>query len=45
MEYQFAKSLDKLTKDRKPGIAYAIGNGEPTDDRTYDLAQTLGTGL
>lgn len=41
MEYQFAKSLDKLTKTRRPGIAYAVGNGEPVDGRTYDLAQTL----
>ena len=41
MEYQFAKSLDKMMQERKPGIAYAIGNGEPVDGRTYDLAQTL----
>ena len=41
MEYQFAKSLSKLTSDRKPGVAYAVGNGEPVDARTYDLVQTL----
>ena len=34
MEYQFAKTLDKLVKDKKPGIAYSIGNGEVTDGRT-----------
>ncbi|HWR33329.1 MAG TPA: gliding motility-associated ABC transporter substrate-binding protein GldG [Chitinophagaceae bacterium] len=41
MEYQFARTLDKLTETTKPGIAYSIGNGEPTDARVYDLSQTL----
>jgi ABC-2 type transport system permease protein len=42
MEYQFAKTLDKITQSKKPGIAYDLGNGEPTDGRTYDMVQTLG---
>ncbi len=41
MEYQFAKTLDKLTQSTKRGIAYAVGNGEPLDARTYDLRETL----
>lgn len=41
MEYQFAKALDKISSIQKPGIAYSVGNGEPTDGRTYDLRQTL----
>ncbi|MEO5563623.1 MAG: gliding motility-associated ABC transporter substrate-binding protein GldG [Chitinophagaceae bacterium] len=41
MEYQFAKSLSKLIDDKKPGLAYAVGNGEPVDGSTYDLVQTL----
>jgi len=41
MEYQFAKGLDKITKTGKKGIAYSVGNGEPTDGRSYDLVQTL----
>jgi ABC-2 type transport system permease protein len=41
MEYQFAKSLDKLIQANKPGVAYAIGNGEPIDGRAYDLVETL----
>jgi ABC-2 type transport system permease protein len=41
MEYQFAKTLDKLAADRKPGIAYATGNGEPVNERAYDISQTL----
>ncbi|MEO7983346.1 MAG: gliding motility-associated ABC transporter substrate-binding protein GldG [Bacteroidota bacterium] len=41
MEYQFAKTLDGLINPSKPLVAYSIGNGEPTDYRTYDLQQTL----
>jgi ABC-2 type transport system permease protein len=41
MEYQFAKSLSKIRSDRKPGVAYAVGNGEPVDGRTIDMVQTL----
>jgi len=41
MEYQFVKTLDKLTRDNKHGIAYAVGNGEPIDGRSYDLVETL----
>ena len=41
MEYQFAKTLDKMTQTRKSGIGYDVGNGEPTDAKTYDMVQTL----
>lgn len=41
MEYQFVKTLDRLTNEKKPGIAYSVGNGEPADARTYDLRMTL----
>jgi ABC-2 type transport system permease protein len=41
MEYQFTKTLSKLAKPERPGIAYATGNGEPVDGRTYDMQQTL----
>lgn len=41
MEYQFAKSLDKLLQTKKPAMAYSVGNGEPVDGRSYDLVQTL----
>lgn len=41
MEYQFAKTLDRLSKDKPPFIAYAAGNGEPTNERVIDLEQTL----
>ena len=42
MEYQFIKELDKITQSQKPGIAYAVGNGEPVDGRTYMLRKVLG---
>ena len=41
MEYQFARTLDKLVNAEMPLVAYSIGNGEPTDHRVYDLQQTL----
>lgn len=41
MEYQFLNSLNKLTQIEKPVIAYHTGNGEPTDQRTYDMRETL----
>lgn len=41
LEYQFVNSLNRLTQEKKPGIIYATGNGEPTDYRVQDLEQTL----
>ncbi len=41
MEYQFVNALDKLTQSKKPGVAYAVGNGEPVDGRTYKLRTAL----
>ncbi len=41
MEYQFAKTLDKLVSDKKPGIGYATGNGEPVNEKAYDISQSL----
>jgi ABC-2 type transport system permease protein len=43
MEYQFVKTIDKLVDPQKPFIAYAVGNGEPVDARTYDLQQVIGS--
>ncbi|MCC7401325.1 MAG: gliding motility-associated ABC transporter substrate-binding protein GldG [Chitinophagaceae bacterium] len=41
LEYQFLSALDKLRKNDKTVVAYAQGNGEPNDYRTYDLQQVL----
>ncbi|MCG2614633.1 gliding motility-associated ABC transporter substrate-binding protein GldG [Terrimonas sp. NA20] len=44
MEYQFAKTLDNLSQNRQPIIGYAVGNGEPTNYKAWDLSQTLSKG-
>jgi len=41
MEYQFAKTIDRLTDDSKPLVAYSFGNGEPTDARAYGIQDAL----
>ena len=41
LEYQFLSALDKLENNNKTVVAYAQGNGEPQDYRTYDLQQIL----
>ncbi|RYY59009.1 MAG: gliding motility-associated ABC transporter substrate-binding protein GldG [Chitinophagaceae bacterium] len=41
MEYQFAKTIDRLTDNAKPTVAYSFGNGEPTDARTYGIQEAL----
>lgn len=38
-EYNFASGIRKVLEESKPMIAYATGNGEPTDIRTFDLVQ------
>ncbi len=43
MEYQFNKTILALTDPQKIAVAYATGNGEPTDGSTYDLQQTIGS--
>lgn len=41
LEFQFTSVIDKLLHPRRPGIAYEIGHGEPTDQRTYQLRIAL----
>ncbi|MBS1510571.1 MAG: gliding motility-associated ABC transporter substrate-binding protein GldG [Bacteroidetes bacterium] len=41
MEFRFADAIYKLTHPEKPLIAYSIGNGEPGDYRSYDLANNV----
>lgn len=40
-EFKFADAIQKLTDNTKPMIAYAIGNGEPTGTKTYDLVENI----
>ena len=41
MEFELANGIYKLTQQQKPMIAYATGNGEPEDIRTYDLTENV----
>lgn len=41
MEFKFANAINKLTEAEKPMVAYSIGNGEPVDVRSYDLANDV----
>lgn len=43
MEYQFAKSIDRVTNPQRATVAYATGNGEPTEANAYDLVQVVGS--
>lgn len=43
LEYQFVNAMNKMIHPEKPAVAYAVGNGEPEDIRTYDLRQYLST--
>jgi ABC-2 type transport system permease protein len=41
LEFNFADAIDKIIKNKKPMIAYSVGNGEPTGANTYDLVENV----
>lgn len=41
LEFKFADAIDKLTRKYVPTVAYAVGNGEPTDLTVNDLGESL----
>lgn len=41
MEFKFADAINKLSVTEKPMVAYSVGNGEPGDVRSYDLANNV----
>jgi len=41
LEYKFADAIYKLTENRKPMVAYSVGNGEPTGDNVVDLVENV----
>ena len=41
LEFKFADAIDKIIENKKPMVAYAIGNGEPTGPNTYDLIENV----
>lgn len=41
LEYRFADAIHKLSRQEKPLIGYATGNGEPMDFTVYDLVENV----
>lgn len=41
LEYKFADALYKLIENKKPMVAYSVGNGEPTGDNVVDLVENV----
>ncbi len=41
LEFKFSNAIDKLTRKYVPTVAYAVGNGEPTDMKVNDLGESL----
>ncbi|MGE5518625.1 MAG: gliding motility-associated ABC transporter substrate-binding protein GldG [Candidatus Dadabacteria bacterium] len=41
MEYEYARAIDQMNNPQRASVAYAIGNGEPTNARVYDLQQVV----
>jgi gliding-associated putative ABC transporter substrate-binding component GldG len=41
LEFNFADAIEKLTDNKKPMIAYAVGNGEPIGPNVYDLVENV----
>lgn len=41
LEYDFANGIEKIINTQKPMVAYAVGNGEPTGENTYDLVENV----
>jgi gliding-associated putative ABC transporter substrate-binding component GldG len=41
LEYNFGYAINRLIENRKPMVAYSVGNGEPTGDNVYDLVENV----
>lgn len=41
LEFNFANTIEKIIDNKKPMVAYAVGNGEPTGPNTYDLVENV----
>lgn len=41
LEYQFAKTIDRIITPSKDAVAYAVGNGEPVGPTTFSLVHTI----
>lgn len=41
LEYRFADAIYKLSRNSKPLVAFATGNGEPMDISVYDMVENV----
>jgi len=41
LEFNFANAIEKIIENKKPMVAYAVGNGEPTGPNVYDLVENV----
>jgi ABC-2 type transport system permease protein len=41
LEYQFAKTIDRIIDSSKISVAYAVGNGEPAGPETFSLRHAI----
>ncbi len=41
LEFKFADAIYKIIENKKPLVAYAIGNGEPIGPNVYDLVENV----
>jgi gliding-associated putative ABC transporter substrate-binding component GldG len=41
LEFNFADAIEKIINNKKPMVAYAVGNGEPIGPNIYDLVENV----
>lgn len=41
LEYQFAKTIDRITNPSKVSVAYTVGNGQPAGPETFSLRHAI----
>jgi gliding-associated putative ABC transporter substrate-binding component GldG len=41
LEFNFANAIEKIIDNKKPMVAYAVGNGEPIGPEVYDLVENV----
>jgi gliding-associated putative ABC transporter substrate-binding component GldG len=41
LEFKFADAIEKIIDNKRPMVAYAVGNGEPIGPNVYDLVENV----
>jgi gliding motility-associatede transport system auxiliary component len=41
LEFNFANAIEKIIENKRPMVAYAVGNGEPAGPDVYDLVENV----